>query len=104
MLEGYGPMCPSQISTRERTSRATTSKLLQRLEREGLVRRDENHVDARSYLVELTEQGRTSLQQWRARVATALVPPMETLTAQERETLVQAEAILHKLISQLEGN
>lgn len=104
MLDGYGPMRPSQISIRERTSRATTTKLLQRLEREGLIRRLENDGDARSYLVELTDQGRAGLQQWRGRVATALVPQMEMLTAKERETLVQAEGIMRKLTNELEGN
>lgn len=103
MLEAYGPMRPSQIAARERTSRATTTKLLQRLEREGLIQSLTNDADARSYLVDLTPAGRQSLQQWRSRLATALVPALERLDAAQIRTLIEAESILQTITGQLEG-
>lgn len=104
MLNWYGPMRPSKIANRERTSRATTTKILQRLEREGVIRRLIDSEDGRSYLVELTEQGKANLIFWQSNLAKALAPKMETLTKRQIQTLVEAEKILRDITTQLEEN
>lgn len=102
MLNWYGAMRPSEIANRERTSRATTTKILQRLEREGVIRRSIDSEDGRSYLVELTEQGKANLLLWQSNLAEALAPKMEMLTKAQIQTLVEAEKILRDITTQLE--
>lgn len=103
MLDTFGPLRPSQIAQRERTSRATTTAVIARLEEQGLVARTADPADARAFLVELTDKGARALAIWRGRVADALSVHLAELSASERQTLQQAEEILQRLITQLEG-
>lgn len=103
MLATYGPLRPSQIAHRERTSRATTTTLLQRLEDEGLICKTVDPTDARAYLVDLTALGRESLSQWRQRVGLALDPLVADLSDKDRQTLIHAERLMRSLTNALEG-
>lgn len=59
-LDLHGPMRPKQIMGAVGLSSGGTTKLIDRMEKAGLVSRDPNGVpaDARSVLVELTPEGR----------------------------------------------
>ncbi|MDO5729930.1 MAG: MarR family transcriptional regulator [Actinomycetaceae bacterium] len=103
MLATYGPMRPSHIAHRERTSRAATTTLLQRLEDEGLICKSVDPSDARAYLVDLTASGRESLSRWRQRVGLALDPLVSELPEKDRQTLLRAERLMRSLTDTLEG-
>ncbi|MDO5746180.1 MAG: MarR family transcriptional regulator [Actinomycetaceae bacterium] len=104
MLDSLGPMRPSQIAYREHTSRATTTKLLRRLESEGLIQRVNDPSDARAYKVELTKDGHRHLTQWRQRLAHTLEPLVDSLPDKAKHTLKEAETIMHTLIQHMEGD
>ena len=53
-----GPMRPSALAVDLGSGRSNVSKVLARLEAEGLVRREADPADSRAQLVELTDRGR----------------------------------------------
>lgn len=81
------PMAPSEISERVGVTRATMTRLLESLEREGLIMRRANEADGRRQDLSLTPQGLALLERilpdyWRR--AARL---MGALTGEERATL-----------------
>src|SRR5437763_4314668 len=95
VLDGAGqPLNPSTIAERLLVSRATTTGVVDSLERRGLVRRTKGQDDGRTRLVALTAKGR--------RVARRLVPEvhrferdvMAGLTPAEQRRLLQLLAKL----------
>lgn len=102
MLATYGPLRPSQIAARERTSRATTTAVLQRMEVEGLIIRTVDPYDARAFLVELSANGQRELNQWRRELGERIDPLVAELSEKDRKTLVRAEQIMSELIEKME--
>ena len=65
LLRDHGPMTPSELGDRLIVTRATVTGLLDSLERRGYVRRLPHATDRRSLLVELTDEGASTVQQVR---------------------------------------
>ncbi|WP_186808244.1 MarR family winged helix-turn-helix transcriptional regulator [Agrococcus baldri] len=57
LLGSNGPMRPSELATEVGTGRANVSKVVARLESDGLVARSLDETDARATLVSLTARG-----------------------------------------------
>ena len=82
-------VAPSQLAEKAGVTRATISAMLQRLERDGLVKLQAAQGDGRSKVVQLTEAG--------AALMNSILPPhylrvsrlMEKLSEQEQKELIR---------------
>jgi DNA-binding MarR family transcriptional regulator len=99
-VEQHGPLTPSDVATRERIQRPTATRVLARLEEQGLIARTADLWDRRSSLVEVTAEGRALLDELRTRKTAFLAQRMERLTPEERETLDRAADILERMLDE----
>lgn len=98
-VERHGPLTPSEVATRERIRRPTVTRVLARLEEQGLVERTRDPHDRRSSLVSATDAGRALLAELRTRKTAFLAHRIDGLDADDRATLARAAEILEGLIS-----
>jgi DNA-binding MarR family transcriptional regulator len=97
-VERHGPLTPSEVATRERIQRPTATRVLARLEEQGLIERMRDPRDRRSSLVTATRAGRELLDELRTRKTAFLASRIEQLTPDERATLERAADILERLL------
>ena len=98
-VERHGPLTPSEVANWERIQRPTATRVLARLEEEGLIARTPDPQDRRSSLVAVTEGGRALLEELRTRKTAFLAERLEGLDADERATLERAADILERVLS-----
>ena len=97
-LEREGPATTSALAAAERVRPQSMAQTVAELGAAGLVARSPDPTDGRQILIELTERGRTTLAEERARREGWLASAIESvLTAEEQETLLQALPILRRL-------
>ena len=94
-----GPRTLGGLARAEQVSAPTMSKLVDGLERDGLVVRTRDARDGRATLVEATEAGRRMLEQGRRRRVQELSALFADLTPEEVETLAAAAAIVEREIA-----
>ena len=99
-IERHGPLTPSELAARERVQRPTVTRLVARLEADGLVARTAAPADGRSTLVAVTAEGRALLDQMRTRKDAFLARRLEALGAHERAVLERAAAILERMLEE----
>ena len=99
-VERHGPMTPSELAARERIQRPTATRVLARLEEQGLIERTPDPRDGRSSLVTATTAGRELLAALRTRKTAFLASRIETLSADERATLERAADILERMLAE----
>src|SRR5687768_12318497 len=56
-IERHGPLAPSRLADLERIKRPTATRVLRRLEEEGLIERTADPSDGRGAVVSITRQG-----------------------------------------------
>src|SRR3954451_11415625 len=66
-VERHGPLTPSELAARERVQRPTATRLVARLEADGLVVRMSDPQDRRSSLITASPEGREVLRLARTR-------------------------------------
>jgi DNA-binding MarR family transcriptional regulator len=97
-LEREGPATTSALAAAERVRPQSMAQTIAELGAAGLVARSPDPTDGRQILIEVTERGRTTLAEERARREGWLAGAIESeLTAQEQETLLRALPILRRL-------
>src|ERR687894_2913376 len=64
-IERHGPLTPSELAELERVQRPSATRIVSRLETEGLVDRAADPADGRSSLVSASAQGRALLRRLR---------------------------------------
>jgi DNA-binding MarR family transcriptional regulator len=101
-VERHGPLTPSELATREQVRRPTATKVIARLEAEGLVARTGDPDDRRSSLIAATRAGRALLREARTRKAAYLAEWLDTLAPEDRATLERAAALLERLLDERE--
>src|SRR6185503_1445622 len=79
-----GPVTMSALAEAEQVRRPTITRLVDSLERRGLVRRVNDPADGRIQLVEATAAGKRLLQKGRARRVERLVKAMAHLSLEDR--------------------
>jgi DNA-binding MarR family transcriptional regulator len=94
----HGPLTPSELADRERVKRPTATRLIARLEEEGLVARTADPADRRSSLIAITPDGRELLRAIRTRKDAFLARRLRRLSADERADLARAAALLERLL------
>ena len=97
-VERSGPLTPSELAAAERVRRPTITRVLARLEEEGLISRTPDPADRRSTLVAITPAGAALLAEGRTRKDAFLSERLDGLSPADRETLARAAAILEGLL------
>jgi DNA-binding MarR family transcriptional regulator len=98
-VERHGPMTPSEVASREQIQRPTVTRVLARLEEQGLIERMPDARDGRSSLVTASKAGRELLAELRTRKTAFLAHRIEDLGPEDRATLARAAEILEGMIS-----
>jgi DNA-binding MarR family transcriptional regulator len=99
-VERHGPMTPSELASRERIQRPTATRVLARLEDDGLVERTPDPRDGRSSLVAATPRARALLAELRTRKTAFLAERLERLDPDERAVLDRAADILEGMLAE----
>ena len=86
-LDADGAMRMTWLAANESVSQGTMTTTMQRLEGLGLVNRQADPTDGRAMLFEITDQGRAELAEHRSKVAQALVPYLDGISALDRAAI-----------------
>lgn len=96
-LDRFGPMTPGELAAHEKVQPPSMTRVLARLEERGLAERAPHATDRRQVIVALTDEGRTFLEEVRAREAW-LSGKLKELPAKDRHTLEAAIEVINKLV------
>ncbi|WP_210584723.1 MarR family winged helix-turn-helix transcriptional regulator [Streptomyces sp. GESEQ-35] len=99
-LAWEGPHRLTDLARAESVSQPNMTQLVNRMERDGLVRRVSDHTDGRGVLVEVTDHGREVRRQRRAEVAEAFMELVGEMTEAEREAAGIALPALARVIQE----
>ena len=99
-IERHGPLTPGEVATRERIQRPTATRVLARLEEQGLIDRMPDVRDGRSSLLTASEAGRDLLAELRTRKTAFLASRIEDLDDEDRATLERAADILERMLAE----
>ena len=94
-----GPLSVGDLAAAEQVTAATTSRLVSELEAAGLAQRSMDPGDARVRRVSATTRGERLLKEGRGRRVARLAKAMERLSAEDREVLERAAALLERIIT-----
>jgi DNA-binding MarR family transcriptional regulator len=97
-IERHGPLTPSELAQRERVQRPTVTRMLAKLEEDGIVQRAADPADGRSFLVSLTPAGLELLHEVRTRKDAYLAQRLQELSDEERAALDRAADVLERLL------
>ena len=97
-IENHGPLTPSRLAEIERIKRPTATRVLTRLEDEGLIKRDTDPADRRSVVVCVTADGRALLKKLRSRKNAYLAKRLRELPEDDIAALERAAEILERLL------
>jgi DNA-binding MarR family transcriptional regulator len=98
---GDGPETIGRLAELEGVAQPTLTRMVERLETEGLVRRERSQRDGRVVLVQLTPSGKSALTALRRRYLAALRQRLETLPDDELRSLHAASEALGVLVTAL---
>jgi len=93
-----GPLTMSQLAEAEQVRRPTITRLVDGLERRGLVRRVSHAGDGRVQLVEATAAGRRLLQKGRARRVERLMQGVAQLSEDDQQVLARAADLMEQAL------
>jgi len=96
-IDARGPLTPSELASLERVQRPTATRIVARLEEQGLVERAADPTDGRSFVVGATAQGRALIRRLRTRKNAYLARRLRGLGSEEVATLARAAEILEAL-------
>ena len=99
-IERHGPLTPSRLADIENVKRPTVTRVVQRLEEEGLTARITDPADGRVVLLSTTPAGRELLKRLRSRTNAYLARRLRDLPEEELEVLDRAADILERLLDE----
>jgi len=103
VLEGAGgPLSPTVIAERLLVTTASTTSLLDTLERRGLVTRLPDPDDRRRQLVTLTDAGRRIVDEFLPQVVALQTAVMAGISETERTRLLRSLAAIREAITELD--
>jgi DNA-binding MarR family transcriptional regulator len=99
-VNSRGPLTLSELAEAEGVSRPSMTVLAASLLEQDLVARELDSSDGRLVRVRITETGQRVLKRSRTRRTAYLAKRLQSLTAEELQTLDQASAILLRLVKE----
>jgi DNA-binding MarR family transcriptional regulator len=87
------------LARHEQIGKSTMTRLIARLEDDGLLTRGTDKEDRRGFVVELTEQGRTALQAASGRQDSYLEAQLAMLDETDRRAILAAVPALERLLA-----
>lgn len=97
-IELCGPLTPSELAEREAIKRPAATRIVARLEAEGLVARAADPDDGRATLIAATPAGRDLLRRVRRRKNEYLAQRLRGLPAEDLAALERAADVLERLL------
>jgi DNA-binding MarR family transcriptional regulator len=97
-IERHGPLAPSRFAELEGVQRPTATRVLARLEEEGLIERSADPNDGRGAVVCATRSGSAMLKKLRSRKTAYLARRLRELPDEDVETLDRAAEVLERLL------
>jgi len=97
-LATEGPLRVTELAEHEKVSQPTMTTIIDRLERDGRVRRRPDPADGRARRIEITAQGRRLLERRACRRAEALGARLADLSPADRDALTAALPALDALL------
>ena len=97
-IERHGPLTPSRVAELERIKRPTATRVLRRLEEDGLIERSADPADGRSAVVQITKPGATMLKRLRSRKNAYLAKRLRELPDEDVDALDRAADVLERLL------
>ena len=97
-IDSHGPLTPSEVADLERIQRPTATRIVARLEQDGLVARTADPNDGRSSLVSATPAGRELLRRLRSRKTAYLARRLRELDADDVAALERAADVLEQVL------
>src|SRR5712691_735120 len=98
-----GPVTLGQLAAAEQVSAPTTTRLVVGMERDGLVRREDDPNDGRVVWLHPTAKGTRLLYEGRQRRVAALASELAALDEAERMTLAAAADIIERVLGPEQG-
>ena len=92
-----GPMAPSALARAEHVKPPSMTKVIERLQEQGLVRRDPHPTDGRQCLISRTEAGEAFVQATRERRTAWLAERLGGLSSEDRQAVLAAAPALQRL-------
>jgi DNA-binding MarR family transcriptional regulator len=96
-LASEGPARISDLARLEGVTQPAMTGLANRLQDEGLVRRESDPADARASLLALTDAGHAFVEERRAQRTRMLAAQLEQLTPEDQEALLAAGSAVRRL-------
>ncbi len=97
-VEKRGPLTPSELADAERVKRPSATRIVARLNEQGLVERAGDPTDRRSSLVSITPAGRSLLSRLRGRKNAYLARRLRELEPDDIAALERAADVLEHLL------
>ena len=99
-IENHGPLAPSRLAELEGIRRPTATRVLGRLEEEGLIERSADPNDGRGAVVRTTKAGSALLKKLRSRKNAYLARRLRELPDEDVEALDRAAEVLERLLDE----
>jgi DNA-binding MarR family transcriptional regulator len=99
-IERLGPLTPSELAEAEGFKRPTATRIIARLEEEGMVERAADPADGRCALISISAAGSGLLDELRRRKTAYLARNLRELSAGELATLSSAADILERMLEE----
>jgi DNA-binding MarR family transcriptional regulator len=101
-IDRQGPLTLGALAAEERVAPPSMTRIVARLEEQGLANRKGDAADRRVARVEITPEGHRYLDQYRTRRDAYLAHRLKALSADDRALLTRALPILERLIEEAE--
>jgi DNA-binding MarR family transcriptional regulator len=99
-VDRHGPMTPSELAAAERVQRPTATRIVARLEEEGLVTRAADPDDGRACLVSISPEGQALIDEIRERKDAYLAARLDQLDPADLTALARAAGVLERLLEE----
>jgi DNA-binding MarR family transcriptional regulator len=97
-IERHGPLGPSELAQLERIAKPTATRVVNRLERAGLIERTRDPLDGRCSILTATAAGTEMLREIRARKTAYFARRLDELDDEDVAALERAVAALERML------
>lgn len=101
LLESLGDLSLSSLSDRIKAQNSTVTGIIDRMEREGLVRRERSDADRRVVLIRLTAKGRNIAESIEVEPLAIFRQALAGLPRKDREELLRILVVFQKRVREL---